>query len=78
LQRYLGLIELIRVNSLSGGADSMSVDVRPAMPAVFPRAAAFRARRDRVRRWFATMVTVLTAAIAILVVAAAAVVMGIT
>jgi archaellum biogenesis protein FlaJ (TadC family) len=56
----------------------MSVDVRPAMPAVFPRAVAFRARRDRMRRWFATIITVLTAAIAILVVAAAAVVMGIT
>jgi hypothetical protein len=56
----------------------MSVDIRPAIPAVFPRAVAFRAGRDRTRRWFATTVTVLTAAIAILVVAAAAVMMGIT
>jgi hypothetical protein len=56
----------------------MSVDVRPAMPAALPRAAAFLDRRDRMRRWFATTVTVLVAAIAILVVAAAAVVMGIT
>jgi hypothetical protein len=56
----------------------MSVDVRPAMPAVFPRTVAFGARRDRVRRWFATMITVMTAAIAIVVVAVAAVVMGIS
>jgi hypothetical protein len=77
LQRYLRVTELIR-NFLFGGADSMSVDIRPAMPAAFPRAVVFRARRDRVRRWFATSLTVLTATIAILVVAAAAVVMGIT
>ena len=56
----------------------MSVDIRPAIPAAFPRAVAFRAGRDRRRRWLATTITVLTAAIAILVVAAAAVVMGIT
>ena len=56
----------------------MSVDIRPAMSAAFPRAVAFRTRRDRMRRWFATTITVLTAATAILVVAAAAVVMGIT
>jgi len=56
----------------------MSVDIRPAIPAAFPRAAGFRSGRDRMRRWFATTVTVLTAAIAILVVAAAAVMMGIT
>ena len=55
----------------------MSVDIRPAIPAAFPRAVAFRAGHDRLRRWFATTVTVLTAAIAILVVEAAAVVMGI-
>jgi len=56
----------------------MSVDARPAVPAAFPRGVAFRARRDRVRRWFATTLTVLTAVIAILAVAVAAVVMGIT
>jgi hypothetical protein len=56
----------------------MSVDIRPAIPAAFPRAVAFRTGRDRMRRWLATTLTVLTAAIAILVVAAAAVVMGIT
>ena len=55
----------------------MSVNIRPAIPVAFPRAMAFRAGRDRLRHWFATTVTVLTAAIAILVVAAAAVVMGI-
>ena len=56
----------------------MPVDIRPAIPAAFPRTVAFRPGRDRMRRWFATTLTVLTAAIAILVVAAAAVVMGIT
>jgi hypothetical protein len=56
----------------------MSVDSRPAMPAVPARRAAFKAPRD----WFvtrvATCVTVLTAAIAVLIVAAAAVAFTIT
>jgi hypothetical protein len=56
----------------------MSVEIRPAMPVALPRAVAFRAGQDRLLRWFATTVTVLTASVAILVVAMAAVVLGIT
>ncbi len=56
----------------------MSVGIRLAIPSELPRAVAFRAGRDRLLRWLATAVTVLTAAIAILVVAMAAVVLGIT
>ena len=56
----------------------MPVAIRPAIPAALPRTAATRAGRERLLRGLATAVTVLTAAIAILVVATAAVVLGIT
>jgi hypothetical protein len=56
----------------------MSVEMRLAMPSAWPRAVAFRARRDRLLRWFATGVTVLAASIGILLVAMAAVVLGMT
>jgi hypothetical protein len=51
----------------------MSVDSRPAMPIMPLRQPAFRARRDRLVTSLATFVTVLTAAVAVLIVAAAAV-----
>jgi hypothetical protein len=51
----------------------MQVKSRPAIPTVPPRQGAFKARRDGILRKFATLITVLTAAIAVLVVAAAAV-----
>ena len=51
----------------------MQVESRPAMPTVPPRQGAFRARRDSILRQLATLITVLTATIAVLVVAAAAV-----
>jgi hypothetical protein len=56
----------------------MPVAVRPAIPAALPRAAAAKAGRDRLMRWVANTVTVLTATIAILAVATAAVMLGIT
>ena len=56
----------------------MSVEMRPAMPMAFPKAVAFRAGQDRLLRWLATTVTVFTAAVAILVVAMATVMLGIT
>jgi hypothetical protein len=56
----------------------MSVGIRLAVPSAWPRAVAFRARRDRLLHWFATAVTVLAASIAILFVATAAVVLGMT
>jgi hypothetical protein len=55
----------------------MPVDVRPAMLLALPQARP-RAKRDRVRRWFATAVTALTAIVAILIVAAGAVMLGMT
>jgi len=58
---------------LHRGSDRMQVKSRPAMPTVPPRQGAFKARRDGILRQFATLITVLTAAIAVLVVAAAAV-----
>jgi hypothetical protein len=57
---------------------SMSVDSRSAIPAAMPHNAPFRARRERLVSAIATGVTVLTALIAILVVATAAVVLGLT
>jgi hypothetical protein len=54
------------------------MDSRPAMPTVPPRRAAFRARREGLIRKVATCITVLTAAVAILFVAVAAVVITIT
>ena len=56
----------------------MPVAIRPAIPDALPRTAATRAGRERLLRGLATTVTVLTAAIAVLVVATAAVVLGIT
>ncbi len=56
----------------------MSVEMRPAMPAALPRAAAFRASQDRWLRWCATAVTVLAAVIGVVIVALAAVAIGIT
>jgi hypothetical protein len=56
----------------------MSVEIRLAVPSAWPRTVAFRARRDRLMRRFATAVTVLAASIAILFVATAAVVLGMT
>ena len=56
----------------------MSVEIRPAVPLAWPRAVVFRAGRDRLLRWFATAVTVISASVAILFVAMAAVVLGMT
>ena len=56
----------------------MAVEIRPAVPSARPRAVAFRAGRDRLLRWSATAVTVISASIAILFVAMAAVVLGMT
>jgi hypothetical protein len=57
---------------------SMRVDLRSAIPAAMPHNAPFRARRERLMSRIATGVTVLTALIAVLVVATAAVVLGLT
>jgi hypothetical protein len=51
----------------------MPVKATPAMPTVPPRPVAFKARRDRIMKRLATFITVLTAAIAVVIVAAAAV-----
>jgi hypothetical protein len=56
----------------------MSVEIRPAVPSAWPRVVAFRAGRDRLLRWFATALTVIAASVAILFVAMAAVVLGMT
>jgi len=56
----------------------MSVEIRPAMPAALPRAGAFRASHDRLLRWCATAVTVLAAVVGVVIVAVAAVALGIT
>ena len=55
----------------------MPVDLPPTIPLALPRTN-IQAGRDRLLRWFATAVTALTAAIAILAAAMAAVVLGIT
>jgi hypothetical protein len=55
----------------------MSIDTQPAIPPGLPRPGAQR-DNDRLMRWFSSAVTALTAAISILVVAVAAVVLGIT
>jgi hypothetical protein len=57
---------------------SMPVDLRSAIPAAMPHNAPFRARRERLVSGIATGVTVLTAVIAVLVVATAALVLGLT
>ena len=56
----------------------MRVEIRPAMPSALPRAAASQARRERLLRRSALAVTVLTAAIAVLAAAMAAVLLGMT
>jgi hypothetical protein len=54
------------------------MESRPAIPTVPPHRAAFRTRRDGLMRTLATGIAVLTAVIAVLFVAAAAVVITIT
>lgn len=56
----------------------MPIDPRPAMPIIPPRQAAFRTRQSWLLAKLATSVTVLTAATAVLIVAAAAVAFTIT
>ena len=56
----------------------MSVGMRPAVPLAWPRVVAFRAGRDRLVRWLSTAVTVIAASVAIVFVAMAAVVLGMT
>ena len=56
----------------------MRVEMRPAMPSVMPRAAVAQARRERLLRWSALAVTVLTATIAVLAAAMTAVMLGIS
>ena len=56
----------------------MRVEMRPAMPSALPRAAVSQARRERLLRWCALAVTVLTATIAVLAAAMAAVLLGMT
>ena len=56
----------------------MRVEMRPAVPSALPRAAVSQARRERLLRWSALAVTVLTATIAVLAAAMTAVVLGIT
>jgi hypothetical protein len=56
----------------------MPVDSRLAIPVVPPRRAAFRARQEWLLTKLATCVTVLSATVAVLIVAAAAVAFTIT
>ena len=56
----------------------MRVEMRPAMPSALPRAAVSQARRERLLRWSALAVTVLTATVAVLAAAMAAVMLGMT
>jgi hypothetical protein len=56
----------------------MRVEMRPAMPSALPRAAVSQARRERLLRRSALAVTVLTATIAVLAAAMAAVMLGMT
>ena len=56
----------------------MRVEMRPATPSALPRAAVSQARRERLLRWAALAVTVVTATIAVLAAAMAAVMLGIT
>jgi hypothetical protein len=56
----------------------MSVALRPAMPTMPSRQGAAKARRDWLLRRLATAITVLTAATAVMFVAAAAVAFAIT
>ena len=56
----------------------MPVDTRPAMLLALPQVAPSRAKRDHLWRWIAAAVTTLTATVAILIVAAGAVMLGMT
>ena len=56
----------------------MRVEMRQAMPSALPRAAVSQARRERLLRWSALAVTVLTATIAVVAEAMTAVMLGIT
>jgi hypothetical protein len=56
----------------------MSVGMRPAVPSAWPRVVAFRAGRDRLLQLFSTTLTVIMASAAIVFVAMAAVVLGMT
>jgi hypothetical protein len=56
----------------------MQIALQPAIPAVLPRFGAAKAAQDRLCRQLANAVTVLSAAVAIIVVALSAVVIGIT
>jgi hypothetical protein len=56
----------------------MRFEMRPAVPSALPGVTVPRARRDRLRRWFAAAVTVFAATIAVLGAAATAVMLGIT
>src|SRR6476659_8127859 len=56
----------------------MSVGMRPAVPSAWPRVVAFRAGRDRPLQLFSTTLTVIMASAAIVFVAMAAVVLGMT
>jgi hypothetical protein len=58
--------------------NSMPVDVRPAIPTLPARQGALKGHRDALVARLATCITVLTAAIAVLIVAAAAVAFAIT
>jgi hypothetical protein len=61
----------------AGKVCPMSIDSRPEIPLALPRAGVQR-DNDPLMRWFSSAVTALTAALSILVVAVAAVVLGIT
>jgi hypothetical protein len=67
-----------RTRQARGGACKMPVGIRPAIPAASPRTVAVRSGRDRLLRWLSGAITSLCAAVAILVVAMVAVVLGIT
>jgi hypothetical protein len=54
----------------------MPVDMRPAIPVALPRSTPLIARHRRLLRWLATAVTSITAVLAILLVAAGAVLLG--
>jgi hypothetical protein len=56
----------------------MHVEMRPAIPSALPHVAVSRARRERLLRWFAAVVTVFAATVAVLGAAMTAVLLGIT
>jgi hypothetical protein len=55
----------------------MSIENQPAIPAALPRPSAQR-DNDRLMRWCSSVLTALTAAISVLVVAVVALALGIT